>query len=44
MDRQFDTNSKYVIIVQIGDCLGALNLLTFVMTMKLTLWITFFMV
>ena len=37
MDRQFDKDSKYVILVQIGECLGAL---TFVMTMKLTLWIT----
>ena len=41
MDRQFDKDSKYVILVQIGECLGALiNLSTFVMTMELTLWIT----
>ena len=25
MDRQFDKNSKYVILVQIGECLGALT-------------------
>ena len=26
MDRQFDKDSKYVILVQIGQCLGALTL------------------
>ena len=25
MDRQFDKDSKYVILVQIGECLGALT-------------------
>ena len=25
MDRQFDKDSKYVIRVQIGECLGALT-------------------
>ena len=26
MDRQFDKDSKYVNLVQIGECLGALTL------------------
>ena len=25
MDRQFDKDSKYVVIVQIGECFGALT-------------------
>ena len=40
MDRHFDKDSKYIILFSDWTMLWSINLLTFVMTMKLTLWIT----
>ena len=40
MDRQFDKDSKYVFSCSDWRMFGSINISTFVMTMKLTLWIT----